>query len=522
MPRSLTSVLVAGASVVLLAASSAAPATATGADPVDQLRQDLDRILEQPGLPEAVSSVMVREADGTVLYSRDEIDRLMPASNTKLLTSAAALEVLGSDHRFSTSVLADGRQQGSVLDGDLYLQGKGDPTLRVRDLNTLAAKVAATGIDRVDGRLVADDTWFDDVRYGEGWSWDYEYDYYAAQTSALNLSPDNGFTAGNLLVETRPGDQVGEPARLTTRPGTSYVDFDNQTETVAAGGSTDISAVREHGSNTIVVEGTIAADSDMVESWANVWEPAGYTADVFRRALERQGVEVDGGIGYGSTPDDARPLADDESMRLEDMLVPFLKLSNNMIAEALVKEIGAQAAGDGSWSAGLEVAKDALTDLDVTPEQISYVDGSGLSRKDNVSAEQFTNLLVAATDQPWFDAWYDALPVAGKPNVWVGGTLTERMRGTPAEGNVHAKTGSLTGVTGLSGYVTDADGERLAFSILHNNHIGVNPKLMEDQIAVRLARFGRAGDQRLGIPDLPPTEYGPTDVECSWIERCQP
>lgn len=523
MRRSLTSVLVAGASVVLLAAGvSAIPATGapSGSGPADDLRQDLDEILDQPGLPEAVASVMVREADGTVLYTRDEIDRLMPASNTKLLTSAAALEVLGTDHRFPTSVLADGRQQGSVLDGDLYLRGQGDPTLRVRDLNRLAAKVAASGIEQVSGRLVADDTWFDDVRYGDSWQWDYEYDYYAAQTSALNLAPDNAFNTGNLIVEARPGDQVGDPAKLTTRPKTSYVEFDNQVETVAAGGTTDVSAQREHGSNTIVMSGTIAADSEMVEDWSNVWEPTGYAADVFERALKRQGVTVDGGIAFDATPNDARPVAEHQSMTVGEMQVPFLKFSNNMIAEAWMKEIGAQEAGEGSWSAGLEVATEALAKLDVRPAQIRYVDGSGLSRKDNISAKQFTNLLLAAQDQPWFDSWYAALPIAGKSNPWVGGTLASRMVGTPAQGNVHAKTGTLTGATGLSGYVTDADGERLVFSIIHNNHIEVNPKETEDQIAVRLARFSRSGEQDLGIPALPKTDYGPADVECSWVRAC--
>jgi len=503
------------------AAASEPGAAAT--DPVEQLRADLQAILDQPGVAAAHASLVVRTADGRdTLFSSEGSDRLLPASNAKLFSSAAALEVLGPDHRFTTSVLATGERRGRVLHGDLYLRGQGDPTMLAEDYDELAEKVAAEGIERVQGRLVADDTWYDDVRLGNNWAWDDEPYYYSAQVSALTVSPNTDYDAGTVIVDVRPGSSAGKPAKVTVIPETDYVKVDNRATTSASGGNT-IAVERLHGTNTIRITGTIPMGADVDRSWASVWEPTGYAVDVFRKALARHGVHVARQTEFGATPSNARLLASHESMPLRELLTPFLKLSNNGHAEVLVKEMGRAVSGEGSWSAGLAAQSEALRGLGVDVSSLRFVDGSGLSRQDFVPADQIANLLVAARTRPWFDVWYDALPVAGVSDRFVGGTLRSRMVGTPAAENVHAKTGSLTAVSALSGYVDSADGEPLVFAMVQNNYLGINAKQVEDQVAIRLAEFSRTAQPDQGvarIPSVPKTTYGPDGVECSWVKAC--
>ena len=418
------------------------PSTATQqADPVGTLQADLDGILADPGLTGAGASVTVRRADGSVLYQRDPQRRLLPASNAKLFTSTAALSTLGPGYRFDTTVATTGTRSGATLAGDLDLRGGGDPTMLATDYDSLAATVAASGIRTVTGHLVADDTFFDDVRLGTGWSWDDEPYYYSGQVSALTVAPNTDYDAGTVIVDTTPGTAVGAAAQLALVPATGYVQLVNKATTVAGSHST-IDVERQHGTNTIVVSGTIGLDYGTDREWATVWEPTGYAADVFRRALASHGVTVAGDTTYAPTPARAHRIATHRSMTLAQIDTPFLKLSNNGHAEVLVKTMGAVLGHEGSWPAGLAAERPALTALGVDTDDIALVDGSGLSRMDYVSSEQVSNVLLGATSRPWFAGWYAALPIAGESDRMVGGTLRSRMVGTPAAGNVHAKTGS--------------------------------------------------------------------------------
>jgi D-alanyl-D-alanine carboxypeptidase/D-alanyl-D-alanine-endopeptidase (penicillin-binding protein 4) len=212
-------------------------------------------------------------------------------------------------------------------------------------------------------------------------------------------------------------------------------------------------------------------------------------------------------------------------MPLTALMVPFLKLSNNGHAEVLTKAMGRMRFGEGSWDAGIRATAESLARLGVSTSVIRRVDGSGLSRQDLVSPTQVANLFQRAAGRPWFASWYDALPIAGAPDRLVGGTLTSRMRNTPAANNVHAKTGSLTGVSALSGYVADADGNRLIFSIILNNQLSY-VKDIEDAIAVTLASYraddpsalGRRSPSGLGPPPGPDGRLA--THECTWIRAC--
>ncbi|HEV2778588.1 MAG TPA: D-alanyl-D-alanine carboxypeptidase/D-alanyl-D-alanine-endopeptidase [Actinophytocola sp.] len=472
---------------VLVAAGSGVTGAPVSAQDRDSLGRDLDAILANPGLAGSDVGLVVRRADtGEVLYHRAGDRRQQPASNAKLLSSAAALEVLGPDYRFSTTVLAAGRRTGPVLHGDLYLRGTGDPTMLAADYDTLAAAVAAGGIRFVRGNLVADDTWFDDVRLGSGWAWDDEPFYYNAQVSALTAAPDTDFDAGSIIVRVAP-TSPGAPVAVDTVPPTDHVRIASTAVTGAPGSASTVSVGREHGTNTITVTGSLPAGASPVQAFRAVWDPTGYAAALFRAALGAHGVRVLGPTTRGGTPSGAATVATRQSIPLRELLVPFMKLSNNLHAEILVKAMGRARFGEGSWDAGFAAVDAVLPGLGVDPGRLFLVDGSGLSRMDHVAPDQLTELLIAAREKPWFRTWFDSLPVAGVADRMVGGTLRNRMRDSSAAGNVHAKTGSLTGVSSLSGYVTAADGRPLVFSMIANNVIGISVKPLEDAVAIRLS-----------------------------------
>ncbi|MFD4631856.1 D-alanyl-D-alanine carboxypeptidase/D-alanyl-D-alanine-endopeptidase [Streptomyces sp. NPDC058284] len=512
--------------VLAVAAAGLSAGSPAGADSDRSgLPEAIDTILGDPRMEGGVASVVIADsASGDVLYQHRSSGRLMPASNTKLLTSAAAMELLGPDHRFTTDVLSDGSRHGRTLRGDLYLRGTGDPTTLAKDYGQLAAKIADSGIRRVTGRLVADDTRFDSRRIGDTWAGDDESSYYAAQISALSVAPDTDYDTGTVIVQVAPGARPGDRPRVSVTPKTDYVDIDLRATTVAGGGADTVAVERQHGKNTITVSGTVPVGGDTTKEWVTVWEPTGYAADVFRDALAAHGVRVSGPTRTGTaTPKRARQLASHDSMPLKELMVPFMKLSNNMHAESLTKAMGHRATGrPGNWDDGIAAIGGYLKTAGVDPGRIRQVDGSGLSRKDNVAAEQYIRLLRSVKGEPWFADWYASLPVACAPDKFTGGTLRSRMCGTPAALNVHAKTGTLTGASALSGYVKDKDGRELVFSIILNNYLPSSVKALEDAIVVTLA--SSTGDRAVLVTPRSKRASGRDggELECSWRKpaRC--
>ncbi|MBA2574482.1 MAG: D-alanyl-D-alanine carboxypeptidase/D-alanyl-D-alanine-endopeptidase [Nocardioidaceae bacterium] len=506
-------------------AGVSAAATAAAA-PDAELGAALDEILDDPSLKGSMVSLVVRDAEtGEALYQRNPNRRLNPASNAKLFSSSAALHSLRPDYRFTTEVLARGTgyQSRHALRSDLYLEGGGDPTVLADDYADMAAQLADAGITRVRGNLVTDDSFFDDVPLGVAWSWDDEPYYYSAVTSALTVAPDTDYDSGSVIVETSPGHRVNAPVRLSLVPKTGVIKLRNRATTGTAGSDNTISVDRRHASKVVVISGSMPLDDTTQQDWATVPDPSRYAGDVFRRALKAEGITVTGSIKPGHTPRTADVLASHESMTARRLMTPFLKLSNNMIAEALVKTMGREESGDGSWDAGLEVELAYAAALGVDTSTLRLSDGSGLSRFDLVSARNVTDLLLAVQDEPWFDTWYDALPIAGNPDRFVGGTLSSRMVGTAAANNLHGKTGSLTSVTALSGYVTNADDRDLVFSMISNNYLS-SPRSLEDEVGIALASWSEEPGAK--APLMEPSQlrrastYGPDDIECSWVKAC--
>ncbi|WP_026923380.1 D-alanyl-D-alanine carboxypeptidase/D-alanyl-D-alanine endopeptidase [Glycomyces arizonensis] len=519
-----TSVAAAGAALALgIAGTVAAQAEETGDE---ALADAIDAILADPRLTDSQAGVVVADANtGEVLYERNGDQRAVPASNTKLATSAAALEVLGEDYTFTTEAIGTTRPEDGVIDGDLYLRGTGDPTMLEADYDALAAELADAGVSTIDGDLVGDDTAFDDVRLGTEWGWsDLQY-LYAAEVSALTVASGDDYNAGTVRVFVDPGAGEGDAAAITMVPGNDYVTIVNDTTTTAAGSGTSVSIDRDLHGNEIVVSGTIAADSGGTYGTRAVIDPAGLAASVFARALDDHGITLAGDVRTGeTTPQGGEVLAAHHSMPLSELVVHFLKRSNSSHAEALFKALGYETTGEGTFASGKAAVYQGIEKYGVDTGPIRLVDGSGLSRHNLVTPTMITDLLVGAKDAPWFDTWYEALPIACEPGALVGGTLESRMCDTPAEGNVHGKTGSMTSVSALSGYVTDADGRELVFSVLINDYLYSTVKDVEDEVAATVAGYSEAATEAemttfAEVEERAlPAEDANADLECSWVE----
>lgn len=456
------------------------------------LEQKIDSILKDPKLQGGITGVSVRKADtGERIYSNHGDIRLRPASNMKLLTGSTAMDILGPEYQFLTEVLTDGQVKGKMVHGNLYLKGKGDPTLLKKDLDQFAKDLKAKGIDKINGNLIADDSWYDDVRYSQDLNWSDEHNYVGAQVSALTLSPNEDYDAGTVIVEVNPGNKTGDLPKVTLTPETSSVEIVNNATTIAKGAAKSISIEREHGTNRIIIEGKIPLDGTRSQSWSAVWDPSMLALDVFHRSLKAEGIQIvgNGGMKIGVTPSNATVLTSKKSMPLSELFIPFMKLSNNGHAETLVKEMGKVQRGEGSWDAGLAVMKEKLKEFGVNTDTVVLRDGSGMSHKNLVSADEFTTLLYNIQGKSWFPAFEASLPIAGNPERMIGGTLRNRMGDSSAAGNVKAKTGSITGVSTLSGYVTAKDGTELIFSMLINNYVTGPVTPIEDAIAKVLAEY---------------------------------
>lgn len=431
-----------------------------------ELKNAIDTLInEESALDGSIIGINIRSFDtGDVLYDHFGDVRMNPASNMKLLTAASALSVLGADYTFTTEILTDGNIKKKMLNGDLYIKGKGDPTLLLDDFLSFADDLKEQGITAISGDVVGDDTWYDDIRLSPGIVWDDEDYYYGAQISALNAAPDDDYDAGSVMLEVSPSSP-GEKPRVEVLPENDYVTVKNKANTVDATGEHDIEVERKHGTNTITVKGTIPVNSWNAKEWMAVWEPTDYALHLFEQALEEKGIDIKGDVKRSETPDDADVLLSHDSMALKDLLIPFMKLSNNTHAEVLVKEMGKVVHDEGSWEKGLEVMNDVLPDFAVDVDRLVIQDGSGISHDDLLPAREITKLLYHIQTEDWFDDYVTSLPVTGETDRMISGTLQERMD----DMSVQAKTGTINGVSSLSGYTETNSGEKLIFSILINS-----------------------------------------------------
>jgi D-alanyl-D-alanine carboxypeptidase/D-alanyl-D-alanine-endopeptidase (penicillin-binding protein 4) len=475
---------------------------APGAAPLtrEALRSTLDSVVRAPEFRNATWGILVVDpALAETLYSYNAGKLLMPASNMKIATGSTALALLGPDYQYRTVVAAHGRPRDGTLDGDLLVVGRGDPTVSdhmrtdaMQPLRGLADSVAAHGVRRVRGRVRASGDAFPDSPLGFGWAWDdLDYPYGAGVDELL-------FNEGFTRIIVHGAERLGDPPRVTTAPARTYPAVRVAAVTVApppvqAPGAPDTSQRRpalafttDSARDTVIVTGEIAAlDSAVLE--VAYRDPEGAYIAAFTEALRDRGIAVDGSrLGADSTPTDT--LAVMISPPLREILPALEKPSQNQIAEALLKTLGLERTGVGTADSGRRVVERQLVAWGADTAGFAVRDGSGLSRHSYLTAETIIHALDAMRRHPSFAVFYDALPIAG-----VDGTIASRMKGTAAQGNVHAKTGTLDKARALSGYVSTADGHMLLFSFLCNSYT-VRTRDVDravDAIVTRLAAGAR-------------------------------
>ncbi|MGA1998495.1 MAG: D-alanyl-D-alanine carboxypeptidase/D-alanyl-D-alanine-endopeptidase [Terriglobales bacterium] len=491
--------------LVQIAFAAAKPKDKKPAHVSTGLASRIEKILSQPDAARAFWGIEVVDvASGETLYTQNADKLFTPASNTKLFTTSAVLALIGPDYKFRTTIETTGSlDKYGRLSGDVAVVGRGDPNLtggtlaynlrsernspRARVLEQLADQLVQRGVKFIDGDVVGDDSYFAFERYGEGWSQeDMRYEW-GAPVSALTIN-DN-----LILVSVMPGDHSGDKAFINVTPFPDYYHFDNRIMTTPAGtGPRSVTIGREPGSNTLTLWGNIPVDDPGFHESLAIEDPADFTAQLFRTMLEQRGIVVYGrthakhlelaslstfsvtataSAGGGDIPRTTRPtvsglvLGEFQSQTLVSDLRVINKMSQNLHAELMLRLLGREKGAAGTIEAGSEVVRGFLSQADIRSDEYAFYDGSGLSRQNLVTPHAIVKLLLYDSRQPWAAQFDDMLPVAG-----VDGSLTERFRGTPAQGRVHGKTGSLKNVNALSGYATTLRGQRIAFSIMVNNH----------------------------------------------------
>lgn len=426
---------------------------------------------------------------GDTLYAQNAGEEMVPASTMKLLTSAIAFERFGPTYQFSTDALRDGSVgPDGTLNGNLYIRGDGDPSLSGKFLpggaaapmNRLADLVASQGIRRVTGDIIGDATAFDDQKVPEGWLARYLQASYAARVSALSLNE-------NLVAVAVTPSAAGKPALVTLEPSTSAIPLTANVRTVAGGGAR--LSFRKLGDGTIRASGSIGTRAGTRKYVYIVEDPASFTTGAFRNALIARGIRVDGGIRLGKSPAGAVKVASLLSPPLASMVAAMNRESINLYAELLFRNA---ARGPERDAIGTVANASSLLDnffaskVGTDTTTLVYADGSGLSTLDRITARAQVQLLGYAHRAPWGPWLHSSLPVAGDSEL-----LRRRMRNTPAEGNLHAKTGTTNDVVALAGYVTAVNGEVIAFSFLYNGRDRWIAKAMIDVMSETLASFGR-------------------------------
>ncbi|MDY0396187.1 D-alanyl-D-alanine carboxypeptidase/D-alanyl-D-alanine-endopeptidase [Virgibacillus halophilus] len=390
--------------------------------------EQLDRLIGQhPRLHGALAGISICDAiTGRTIYEHMAATRLHPASNMKLLTAAAALETLGENYVWKTEIWIDGEIVGDELCGSLYIKGKGDPTLQPSDLEQFTADLYHRfGIRKITGDIVADDTWYDNVRLSPDMMWLDEHCYYGAQVSALTLSPDNDYDAGTVKINVRPGLGDGSPVEVSLYPDTNYIHIENNAITVAEQtNDVGIEFLRKHGENTVIMNGAIPLTAEKESEWIAVWEPTAYVLSVWVDKLRQKGIHISGNAKVDAVPETGKLLMQHESIPLCELLIPFMKLSNNGHGEILVKEMGKVVRGEGSWDLGMEVVLENAASFGIDTDNILLRDGSGISHVNLIAPQQLTNLLFFIQKKPWFDTYYRSLPIAGKKRTDGGWDIT--------------------------------------------------------------------------------------------------
>ena len=504
---------------VLVIMSMATEPTELSAQNAESLQDEIRETFESYNWGTARWSVLVYSLDsGETIFSIDPASAIAPASNIKLLTTAAALQRLGPDYRFRTYLLSSAPVKNGVLQGDLTLYGTGDPGLSDRFYGSkdevfqlLVDDLQAAGVTEVSGDLIADASFFPGPLRDEGWEQRDLNEHFTAPISALS------YNENVVSFRIRPGS-VGAPPNVETIPAHSALNVENTATTVANRARPRLAILREDPLKPVRITGRMSSSSRDVWRQMTVAVPADFAGASFRAVLEDRGIPVTGSTRRVELPVEsvvrrlsgpalgkpaARILARHTSRPLAEYLEIVNKESNNLFAELIFRATGRAASGIGSPSASALAVRETLVTLGVDTEGLFQVDGSGLSGENRVSAASFVDLIRRISEGSMWPDYWASLPRAGT-SYELG-----RMYQTAAANNLRAKTGTIDGVSALTGMVRTQDGERLAFSLMVNGPPSIGgAKQLENEIGVQLAEFQRAPGTAPDVTEQTPNPAG--------------
>jgi serine-type D-Ala-D-Ala carboxypeptidase/endopeptidase (penicillin-binding protein 4) len=475
--------------VLLIGCSTAqptAPPTPAGGAPVSFTRATMARVIDSMvddrQFRSALWGILIVDPETRdTLYSHNASKLLIPASNQKLVVGSVMLEQLGPQYRYQTTFAAQGQIVEGVLNGNLAVIGRGDPTASnhmrtdaMTPMREIADSLVQRGVRRITGRVVAVGDAFPGPVAGSGWSWD------SLDGASFAGVDELLFNEGLISIRVRPGARPGDAPVVTTAPAKTYPSLKVQATTVArdtmlvaqagrgggrggrGGAGTRLNVYHDTGTVDVIVRGQVAM-GDSANLTITQHDPNYAYVTALTEALRERGIAVDNGTSSASaTRGDS--LFTVQSVSLAEILPNLMKPSQNQIAESFLRTLGLERGGTGTAEAGRTVIQKQFTAWNIAEDAYIVRDGSGLSRTDLISNEAIIGILEAMRKSPNFKLFYESLPIAG-----VDGTIRTRMQNTPAQGNLRAKTGTLSMVRSLSGYVTTADGRLLEFSILCNN-----------------------------------------------------
>ena len=474
----------------LLGCAKVPASTAPVLDPLQQLRADITAATTSPGVQRAAWGIVVQSLDrNDRLFELNPRTLLVPASVAKLVSLATAAAAVGWDYRFETAIRSTGPVVDGVLKGDLLVVGSGDPTIGGRGGDDLAMWIdalKALGLRRIEGRVIGDDDAIEEPRPQLAWAWD-DLGYTSGVLfGALNL-------AENRMVVTVAPMGAGDPTTLSVEPYAAYRPLGNRSVTGAQGSTPLLWPEQRPGEPFLTIAGSLPVGATPVRMSISAGNPTLWFASVLRHRLLTSGIEV---TGEAVDVDDVLPAPDRaastvlytyRSRALAEIAQPLLKESINLYGEAVMRLNAARGVFPTNDSA-IDGMRQRMDAWGIPRDAWQIIDGSGLSRRNAIAPEALVATLQRMYDRSGTSPWMTGLPVAGRD-----GTLVARMRGTPADNNLRAKTGTMSNIRALAGYVTTSDGEALAFSIMADNFEGAGSAATDaiDRIAVRLASFSR-------------------------------
>lgn len=450
------------------------------------LKNAIDRTIQQvdPNLNIGIEVISLKT--GLKLYERNTEHMFVPASTLKSFTAASALALLGSNFQFETALFREGEIKNGALMGDLYLKGSGDPSLLTDDLQDLALQLSQTGIHEIQGDLLIDNYDFDDLTLGPGWMWDEGADYWNSPIDALLVN----HSCITLTIE--PAKKEGAAPKITVFPEIPGVTVHNFAKTDGEKRDLRVSRRWMTKENLIEITGSIDPNAASEEFQIPLESPSLYAAQLFLQLLEKQKIRLTGEIHYKKTPPGAKRLACHLSAPLSELIIPQMKLSDNLYSNCFFKKMGQlMCDAPGTWRKGSQAVLSFLSDqVEIDTSRLVIMDGDGESRYNLVSPDQMVTFLKWMKDQfLFFPEFLASLPISG-----VDGTLKDRMGDSSVRGRIRAKTGTMTGISAIAGYATTKDNELLAFAIMMSGFIKSPQKYkhdLEDQICSLLANFSR-------------------------------